>query len=281
MTFDEIKEEAYQAYKVSTDKTGFSDYTLYAESNENLCELFKLINVENKDVLTVLASSDQALSCYVNDAKTIDTFDKIRASIWYAYLRKWIILYQNKFYPSFHFFDNGDKELYDLICKIIPENQDEADAQIFWKIYLAATNYKSDYYLFNSTICRQPKPFFNNIEKIKHFYDKEINFKCLNICDSLSIDKKYDILILSNILEHTFNNDERIMVKNNIENLLKDDGIAVCTSLIYDFNSPIHKNEVKILTNDNLELVYEAQYYEELIGDKKDLAYIYQKKKRY
>ncbi len=281
MTFDEIKEEAYQAYKVSTDKTGFSDYTLYAESNENLCELFKLINVENKDVLTVLASSDQALSCYVNGAKTIDTFDKIRASIWYAYLRKWIILYQNKFYPSFHFFDNGDKELYDLICKIIPENQDEADAQIFWKIYLAATNYKSDYYLFNSTICRQPKPFSNNIEKIKHFYDKEINFKCLNICDPLSIDKKYNVLILSNILEHTFNNDERIMVKNNIENLLKDDGIAVCTSLIYELNTDFHKNEVKILTSNDLELVDELQYYEELIGKKKDLAYIYQKKKRY
>lgn len=281
MTFEEIKEKAYQAYKASTMHMGLSSYTIYNESNEHLCEIFDSINIKNKDVLAVLGSSDQALSCYYNGAKTIDTFDKVYISLWYAYLRKWLILYQNKFYPSHHFFTDGDKDLYDLICKVIPDNQDEADAEMFWKIYLGVhkPKYASDYYLFNPTICSQDKPFSHDIEKIKHYYDNPINFKCLDICGPLNVTKQYDVLILSNIIEHTFSDEERIIVRENIEDLLKEDGIAVCSSLIYDIDTPFHENEIKLLTANDLELLSTHQCYEELMGRNRDIAYVYKKKR--
>ena len=60
-------------------------------------------------MLSVLASSDQVLSCYYCKAKSIDTFDKVLLTLFYYYLRKWVILYQNQFYPSSSFFEDGDK----------------------------------------------------------------------------------------------------------------------------------------------------------------------------
>ena len=50
------------------------DY-FYLFSNENLNFLFKRINVENKSVLTVGSSGDQALYAFANGAKNIVHFD--------------------------------------------------------------------------------------------------------------------------------------------------------------------------------------------------------------
>ena len=283
MTFNEIKEKADEAYIITNTKRGTSSLTLYPESNEHLCELFNNVDVFNKDVFTVLGSCDQALSCYHGGAKTIDTFDRVYPSLWYAYLRKWIIFNQNRFYPSYHFFTDGDEELYNLICKIIPTNQDEADAQLFWKLYLSRGphKYKTNYFLFNSPICSQDKPFLDDIDNVKHFFDNPINFKCLNICQPIDVDKQYDVVILSNILEHTVTNKEREMARENIESILKDGGIAVCSSLIYDLDSSFHNNEVGILTSNSLTMDGEYKDYEALIGKERDIAYVYKKKKRF
>ena len=278
MGIDDVKREAYNAYMVSVKKTGFDKYLLYAATNEDLDNLFKKINVKDKDVFTVLASSDHALSCYASGAKSIDTFDIIYISLWYAYLRKWLIVYQNKFYPSYHFFKDGDRELYELICSITPSNEDEADAQIFWKEYMELHNYRSDYCLFNSNVCDQPTPFTGKIDLIKHFYDKPISFKNLNIFKPVYTNKKYDLIFLSNILEHVHFDEDLVNVRNNIENLLKVGGEAICSSKIYDIDSPYHEKEIKVLTENKLSLENTYSYYEPVVGRNMDLGYTYKKR---
>ena len=283
MTFNEVKAIADEAYVITNTERGCSNLTLYPESNEHLCEIFNNVDVSGKDIFTVLGSSDQALSCYYCGAKTIDTFDMVHPSLWYGYLRKWIILNQNRFYPSYHFFTDGDEELYNLICKIVPTNQDEADAQLFWKLYLSKEphRYMTNYFLFNAPICSQDKPFLDDIDSVKHFYDNPISFKHLNICKPIDTDKQYDVVILSNILEHTVRDKEKVTARENVESLLKDNGIAVCSSLIYNLDTPFHKHEVDVLISNDLELVAEYQDYEELVGRNRDIAYVYQKKKRF
>ena len=48
---------------------------------------------------TVLASGDQAFYFYDNGAKKVDLFDINKLSIYYYYLRVWIIKYLGRFYP--------------------------------------------------------------------------------------------------------------------------------------------------------------------------------------
>ena len=67
-------ELANLAYDLSKEKRNHSNIHLYNKSNKNLYELFKQNNIHGKDVLSVLASSDQLFSCYANGAKSVDTF---------------------------------------------------------------------------------------------------------------------------------------------------------------------------------------------------------------
>ena len=55
---------------------------LYFNSNEMLNDLFSLVDVDNKDVLCVVGSGDQAFHCYQNGAKHVDLFDRNKFSIY-------------------------------------------------------------------------------------------------------------------------------------------------------------------------------------------------------
>ena len=104
---------------------------IYKGTNENLKDIFSKYDVKDKDVLTVLASSDQALACYYCGAKTIDAFDRSYLTLYYYYLRKWLILYKNELYPNYKFLSftgNGDIELYKLICSIKASSKREEEA---------------------------------------------------------------------------------------------------------------------------------------------------------
>ena len=257
-----------------------SNYMLYERTNENLLELFNQYDVKDKEVLTVLASSDQALSCYYKGASKIDTFDKSPTTLFYFYLRKWLILYQNRLYPRPKFFENGDLELYELVCNIEPTNPDEQKAQTFWKYYLEQTNYTADQYLFDRGYCRESTPFENDIDGIKNFFNKKLSFKCFDMFTPFDIKKKYDVIILSNMLEYIpFTQSLLDQVRINIETLLKDDGIAICSYKLTKQKEISHRQEVKVLTSNNLYIDKSITCYEPLLACDKDLAYSYRLKK--
>ena len=253
---------------------------IYKGTNENLKEILKKYNVKNKDVLTVLSSTDQALSCYYEGARTIDTFDRSYLTLYYYYLRKWLILYQNELYPSYKFLSftgNGDIALYRLVCNVKAESDKEKEAQIFWKKFMEFNDYRSNF-LFEDRYCIEAKPFNNNIEKIKGFFDKDIVFYNIDITNPVKIEKKYDVVLLSNMLEYKEVEETRNIVRINLENLLKDNGITICTYKIKKKNDVWHLNEIKELTTGSLKLDNEVKHYEPLVGRRVDLAYSYKKK---
>lgn len=251
---------------------------IFKSSNEDLREIFNKYNVKNKDVLTVLASSDQALSCYYNGAKSIETFDRSIMTLYYYYLRKWLILYKKELYPSYKFLSfvgNGDYELYKLVCNIVPTEAKEKEAKLFWKEFMAYNNYKANF-LFEDRYCDEPRPF-NNIDSIKNIYNNQLTFYNIDITKKVNLNKTYDVLYLSNILEYSETKESRNIIRLNIENLLKDNGIAICTYKLKKRKDGWHQEEIKELTNNKLILDSEYKHYKPLAGKCIDLAYAYKK----
>ena len=271
-----VEQMAMDIYFMSQENYYDSNYRIYDQSNEDLTELFQKFDVKDKEVLTVLASSDQLLSCYYCGANNVDSFDRVYVTMYYYYLRKWLILYQNSLYPSYRFYTDGDEDLYQLVCNIQPSNTEERDAQLFWKLYLEYHHNKVSRYLFDIAICNQPKPFDCQLEHVKDIVQKPLNFKCTDMFQPIDFSKKYDILVLSNMLEYADHPNQLAHARDNIESLLKENGIAICSFKNHDFNSDDHLREIDIITSQNLVLEdNHYTYYEPLIGSNKALAYSY------
>lgn len=275
MTYEpmELAMKAGQSFDKST--------LIYKGTNENLKDIFNRYNVKDKDVLTVLASSDQALSFFYSGAKTIDTFDRSYLTLYYYYLRKWLILFKNEFYPSYKFLSftgHGDIDLYRLVCNIKPNSEKEEEAKIFWKKFMEFNQYRANF-LFEDRYCEEEKPY-TSINQIKAFYNKEITFNMFDISDRVNSNKKYDIIYLSNMLEYKEIEDNRNTVRLNIENLLKDNGIAICTYKIKKKCDLWHRQEIMELTKGSLKLDHEYKHYEPLAGKSVDLVYSYRKRSK-
>lgn len=254
-------------------------FLIYKGANENIKDILNNYDLKDKEVFTVLASSDQAISFFYNGSKTIDTFDRNYLTLYYYYLRKWLILYKNELYPSYKFLDNagnGDKELYDLICDIKPSSINEKEAKSFWKTFMEYNHNKANHLMENRYL-NEDKPF-NNVDSIvKSFYDKEINFKNLDITKQIKENKKYDVVYLSNMLEYESIEENRNTIRINLEHLLKDNGIVICTYKTKKKNDIWHLEEINELTKGNLILDKECDHYEPLLGRNKELAYSYKK----
>ena len=61
---------------------------LYFNSNEDLDALLSKFDFRDKDILTVLASSDQLFYFYDKGARIVDTFDINKLTFYYYFLRK-------------------------------------------------------------------------------------------------------------------------------------------------------------------------------------------------
>lgn len=74
-----------------------SNYSkLYRSTNERLSKILSMYDFKDKNVLSVLASSDQLLSSYFLGAKNVDSFDSNVLTFYYFYLRKWCMMYTKK-----------------------------------------------------------------------------------------------------------------------------------------------------------------------------------------
>ncbi len=279
MNYRNAEDYVHHVHNLSLEKKYDDSIRLYAQSNENLLKLFSNYSIHNKEVLTVLASSDQAFSCFYLGAKSVDSFDRNYLTFYYYFLRKWLLLYQNREYASYHFFYDGDIELYELICSIIPTSPQESEAKTFWKKYMELSHYKAGKYLFYPTLCNQPTPYGHNYNQLIPFFNQDISFTCMNLLDTNKIQKKYDVVILSNMLEYTSQYNQLIHARDNVEKLLKDGGIAICSYAMYSHSSPQHHIESDIMTSHQLVFDSYYQYYEPLFGKKMDLSYSYKLKK--
>lgn len=246
---------------------------LYRNTNENLTKVLTSYDFKDKNVLSVLASSDQIFSCYFLGANNVDTFDSNKLTYYYFFLKKWAILKTGKPYiPA------KNSELIDII-KLHDNSEEEINAAYFWKYILVNINcplYYSN--LFHVEPIVYDLPYQNNINDLyKIIVNKNPNYQYLNFFNPLNINKKYDIVVLSNMLEYLYEDKldykYQIIAAKNINNLLNDEGIAISSNIIdYEYQgNPIFENYFEYIDGPT-----DKSY---LMNKEIPICYVYKKRK--
>lgn len=234
---------------------------IFLHTNELLNELFDVIDFKNKDVLSVLASSDQMFMAYNLGASSVDTFDKNRLTKYYYYLRVWTIKYFRELYPYF-LLENDYEKIERLLNSVKTSSFEEKCALLFWK-HLCKNRFLFSG-IFITDIDDVP---FDNVNQLDGSIYKMNTFYNVDFFKNFNINKKYDIVIFSNILEWAEDR-KRYLVKarDNLDKVLKDDGIVVCSELKYRMCQSI--NEEKD--------IFESKFNYKKIKDR--VGYLYKKR---
>ena len=206
---------------------------IYMSTNDSMNLIDRFVDVYDKDVLTVLGSGDQAFHFMNGGARSVDLFDINKLSIYYYYLRVWQILYLDSFHPR-----NGQNlvspQYIDKILSSVTELSSslERDAYNYWKTILS--KYNNPDYLNSKLFYCDYSLLGNKITSLSILKSKlksgVNNFYNVDMTKTVDINKQYDIIFVSNILEwikskrwdvNTFN--------DNLYNLLNDNGMVICT----------------------------------------------------
>ena len=230
--------------------------SIYSRNTEDLNRIVSHVDFKNKEIYSVLSSSDILFYLYLNGAKRVDTFDINSLTYRYYYLKKWLL--ESGFLDAE---DLGIKEI-DSIIKSHKNANDinERESVLLWQYYLDLRQ-KDKWYderifgfyadaLFEHS--HEEFEFPYGEADIKKLLDKlnsnKLDFEVINISsDSYNNSKKYDIVYLSNILDlRTTNNVKNIM--NNVNKLLKDNGIVVCTNMMNHPCIDLFSEQIKIFS---------------------------------
>ena len=132
-----------------------SENTLYFETNEYIKEILDNFDIKNKKVLTVLGSGDQAFHFYSKKALKVDLFDINRLTIYYYYLRRWVIKYLKKSYPDYNF---DSKFLRNLLKKVSLKDCYEKSAYDYWTLFanlLDELHIESKYFFYDRCLLKK------------------------------------------------------------------------------------------------------------------------------
>lgn len=206
---------------------------IYYRSNEDLEKLFQNFSVKDKDVYTVLASSDQYLYAKYLGAKSVDSFDKNKLSLHYFYLRKWIIEYLGEFSIGFNKIFNLNNFINELLKSVKCSKLLEEKSFKYWRgvIAILSNNSLKKLFYFNQVF---DDFFIKDIELLKgKLKNIDLDFTLENIFEESKKEKKYDVVILSNILEYPCCDENHLTkCRNNLDSILRDDGIIVCSYVL-------------------------------------------------
>jgi len=209
---------------------------IYYASNENLSSLLPSINMKDKKVLSVLASSDQLFHIYSQNPESVDTFDINLLTRYYYYLRKWAILYEDEYY--FDVFNN--EKIYNLLRKVKIQSEDEMDAFAYWNEFIRTF----PPCLTNELFYRSSNPFKNKINDLKRLKEALLKYKFRFINMDISSDivsDKYDVIVISNILEYyACYGDKMCLARDNLFAMLNSDGKILSS---YYMNSSCNPTE--------------------------------------
>ena len=195
-------------------------------------KLFKYVDVSDKDVLTVLSSSDQYFYCCYNGARSVDSYDINILTKYYYYLRLWGIKYLDMFYPSEDLFKNHIY-IYELLKLVNCENETEKEAYMFWNSYIRRVFPFDNSNLFY--ISSKRKGISDTTKLIESVRKNKFNFYNSSI-QNIDSFKKYDVIITSNILEYCSFDTIRI-IRDKLDSLLRENGIIICSNIMYRYNA--------------------------------------------
>ena len=201
---------------------------IYFKSNEFLNELFKNVDLKDKNVLTVVGSGDQSFLCYENGAKSVDLFDINKLAIYYYYIRIWVIENFNTYYPDQNLDKNYIKE---LLKYVNPKTEEEMQAYLYWSRYVNTYFIKNGSLFFKSSFMNDID--IDGLKTIKErLKTRSFTTYNLDISKPWNHDKKYDVIIVSNISDYVLRDNHSFCVyRDNLDNLLEDNGIIVCSRI--------------------------------------------------
>lgn len=231
-----VKRDFESSVRLLNGTSYSNDRHVYFETNEYIKEILDNFDIENKSVLTVLGSGDQAFHFYIKGAQRVDVFDINRLALYYYYLRRWTIQYLNKSYPIYDFDGNF---LNDLLSRVSVKNVQEADLYKYWEMmagYLIKTErYSKD--LFNVRMLGLSDHEFDNRRLSSILEYDEFDFYNINIAGNIKTFGKYDIIYTSNISDYVNRSGSFNKYRLNLKKLLKKDGIVI-SSRISGFSFP-------------------------------------------
>ena len=226
----DYKEDVLKAYSLLASESAiFTNWNwVFYSTNEDIKNIVKYFDFNDKSVLSVLASGDQAFYLLNNGAREVDLFDNNSLTIYYFYLRIWTIRYLNRFYPDLHLDYKFVKKLLD---KVIPKNSEEENAYNYWETIL-----KSKYRKNLSKLVYKSAELDNQIYDLDYLKDRlenlDFNFKCIDISEECDFDRRYDIIYTSNIVDWIKYNPNFVKIyRDNLYNGLTDNG-TVISSLV-------------------------------------------------
>lgn len=277
-TFDVERDFDY-AKKISSGEIGGLFSGVFYCSNENVSKIVSNFDFSNNDCLVVTGSGDQPIYAISEDAASVDIFDISILAKYYLYLRKWFIKYNHQFYPDRSF----DFSLVSALLEKVECNSiQEASALSFWKSFVA--NKLSFDNLLSFPLAYKDN-IITDIEKLNKFinfqeYDSFSFDLCCQNDESLMPQKLYDIIYVSNILEHCGMNKDKIrFASENLVKLLKSGGIVICSQLFTD-NFDLPRLEQKQIFDENFEYGDIVTDYVDADGGHHDyyIGYTYTKK---
>lgn len=216
-------------------------------SNDTFCKMYPLTNdsiytiynclpsyLEGKDLFTVLSSGDFLFTSLTRGVEDIDAFDVNPLTYRYFYLRKWLL--ENGILDAAEI---GLEDIEKIISgKMNVSSKDEQESAQLWYYYLNKLKETGgiDFYdtkLF-SAFKRTVLPYKGDIDLVtSELSNRGISFYNENICsnDFRGPDKKYGLVYLSNILDYNRSKERLKIVSSNLDKLLTDDGVVMCTTL--------------------------------------------------
>ena len=242
---------------------------IYYSSNEKIDMMIKHIDINNKKVLSVLGSGDQAFHLYNNGASIVEVFDMNKLTIYYYYLRRWVIIYMNSYYPDFNNF--SIEYIKNVLLKVNPKTSNEANALNYWNLFVSKFTNPDLKKLFHFPIRDElDNNYISNLELLRKkiendtflFYNKDFS-------RNIDIDDKYDLIYISNIPEWIYHMQGGIhleILKSNLLKLLNNDGIVLGT------NVTLHE------PSDSMRKIFRNDFYLQYIMDSNEaIGYQYRK----
>jgi len=224
---------------------------VYPFTNEAMKTYNQMIDLEQKDVLTVTASADQPIIAMLKKAKTIDTFDCNKLTYYHMFFK--IAAIKALKYEEFIDLYTIDLKNYkkDPIkyYKELRTAIKKEDVRMYWDAFFSRQNYQEYFKLFFMGGCSIPS--CKDVDylsedgylKTQLFIHDNVGFKNIEISNLPSVyNNKYDLINLSNIMDYSKNIYRYAKtIKKLINNNLKDDGIIISEYVWSDIKTKKHE----------------------------------------
>ena len=194
--------------------------------------IFSNFDFEDKSVLSVLGSGDQAFHFFKAKVGNLDLFDINKLTIYNMYLRYWNMLFSNQYYLP----QNIDKNfILNLLSFVDPEKDEEKEAFEYWSLLITKCENINDLYIPKATLLDRRNEIIKKWKIVDGIKNHNFNFYNIDIAKPVSLDTKYDYIYVSNIGDYVSKSPEAFRVyRDNLDSLLKDGGKIICTNVIKD-----------------------------------------------